>query len=716
MEKLDHKVLLNNVGGQQFEWFIPHVPDHPDIVVTLSRNQFSSQFDRLGVFPILSQARTAADFANVIKKVLFVKSKDTPSKNISTQFSRLLFDHKNSGGIQTSGCISPSNKKLFLRRLDGRLVKRKAGFTHGRFTRKQLEKLVKDNDINRTIFQIALQNFDKNKITIFLDAKGKRTKRLTKACSMNEVIYLDYRNPLEALRMAPTVTPTDMRMIFDQLFSFVGRGAGSRLAGSPLTILKESAQGVRTQNIRDFPNSITINYQYGDNTEAINNFALSPRKIVIGRPYVYDMQKASRLVTQAVDAVSRKLDEYIINQKLQGRKTVPVEEIAAYSLLNVNEWVLDSTLMNYHDSPSRTYQQMDFFLIPTVRTRSILIQEVKKHGGVLSDKAIKLLQKETQGGNLRLTIFDISGGGGGTGLSESVAKLAGYKTSGYMDAYIESLMAGYRARKGRQPKNIVLCPRKADLTLAAFEYIPFVERLRKQGIQAEIILSEQLEEALHHHDATKPFLVKTWDGKMIVPELIAKRFTFLGAGQEAEGDRGHIYTSLPEGVVILPSAVSRVPASDKRVNSAILEALRTQLTQIGIDVIPTITFSIAGKNSVEKVVKEIIKFGEMHSDEYPEIKFLGLILKVDDKRPGREGKGDELVSAYPIPAGIIQKTNTTDNQGEINNYIHSMLFHRINTLVDKGVLNIIIQPNLLTIFADGRDFMETKIIVYSKPK
>lgn len=629
-----------------FEWDIPHIPKHPNIIITCSRNQFSGQFNRLGLFPILSEASTAIDFAKKVKKLLSEKQKNKISLLLKTELLRLLFGKQNADGSKIKGLISSSKMNNFLRHLDGIIIQ---------------------------------------------------------------------KSPV-VLHKPPAITPTDMRMIFEQLFSFVGRGAGSRLAGVPLTILDESTQGIKTQDIYDFPNAINISYKYGDNNKILNNFALSPRKIVIGQPYANNMQKASKLVMQAIDIVSRKLDKYIVQQKILKRKIVPVEEVVEYALKHVDEWILDSTLIRYNGSPSRTHQQMDFFLTPMIKTRKILIEDAKKNRGILSDSSKELLQKETQKGNLRLAILDISGGGYGTGLSESIAKLAGYKSSGYMDTYIKSLISGYEVKMGRKPKNIVLSPRKADLTLAAFEYIPFVKKLRKQGIKAEIILAEQLEEALYHYDRKKPFQVKTWDGKMVIPELIAKRFTFLGEGQEKEGDRGHIYTSLPEGVVILPSPVSRVPASDKRVNSAILTTLKTQLQEIGIDVIPTITLSIIDRNSVEKVVKEIIKFGEINVDEYPEIKFLGLILKVDDKRPGREGKGDEVVSAYPLSAGIIRKTNNKHNQEEFKQFIHNMLFHRINNLIDKGVRNIIVQPNLLTIFADGKDFMETKIIVYSKLK
>lgn len=703
--------VLKELKMSHFEWNIPHVPGYPNIVVTFSRNQFSSQFYRLGLFPILSGASTATDFAKRLRELLFSKSKKK-----KTEFSKLLFGKQNSDGNITSGLISKSKAPDFLRHLEGIVVEHKSEITHGRFTRTQLEKLIKINDLNQTIFKNALINFDKNKKIIFLDSSGNKIKKHKIPNSISEVVYVDYRNPPIILRKPIVIASTDMRMIFEQFFSLVGRGAGSRLAGAPLTILDESTQGIKTQDINDSPNTINMSCKYGDTKEMSNNFALSPRKIVIGRPYANSMQEASILVVRAIDVVSRKLEEYILKQKLHGIKIVPVEEIVEYALLQVKDWVLDPILMQYDGPPLRTHQQMDFFLVPSLKTRKILIEDIKNHENILSNNAKKILQKETQEGNLRLAIIDISGGAGGTGLSESIAKLAGYESSGYMDIYIKSLITGYEVKMGKKPKNIVLSPRKADLTLAAFEYIPFVEKLRKQGVQIEIILAEQLEEALHNYDKKKPFQVKTWDGKMIIPELIAKRFTFLGEGQEKEGDRGYIYTSLPEGVVIIPSPASRIPASDKRVNGAILEVLRPQLKQIGVDVIPSISLSIVDRNSVEKVVNEIIKFGEINADEYPEIKFLGLILKVDDKRPGREGKGDEVVSAYPISAGIFQKISNTKNQQEIKDFIHNMLFHRINNLIDKGVQNIIVQPNLLTIFADGKDFMETKIVVYSRLK
>ncbi len=590
-----------------FEWSIPHVAKHPNIVVTCSRNQFSTQFDRLGLFSLLSKSSTATDFAKRVNELLSKKQKDKISQQLKTKLSGILFGKQNSNGEKINGLISSSKVHNFLRHLDG----------------------------------IVIQ-----------------------------------KSPV-VIRKPPAITPTDMRMIFEQLFSLVGRGAGSRLAGVPLTILDESTQGIKTQDIHDFPSAININYKYGENKEALNNFALSPRKIVIGQPYANNIQKASRLVMQAIDVVSQKLDEYIIKQKLQ---KIPVEEVVEYALMHINQWVLDLKLMKYNGPSSRTHQQMDFFLFPTVNTRKMIIKDAEKNRGLLSSSAQELLQQETQEGILRLAIFDISGGAYGTGLSESIAKLAGYESSGYMDTYIESLITGYEVRMGKKPKNIVLSPRKADLTLAAFEYIPFVEKLREQGIQAEIILAEQLEEALRNYDKQKPFQVMTWDGKIITPELIAKRFTFLGEGQEKEGDRGYIYTKLPEGVMILPSPASRIPASDKRVNGAILEALRPQLKQIGVDVTPSISLSIVDKNSIEKVIKKIIKFGEINVDEYPEIKFLGLVLKVDDKHPGRKGKGDEVVSAYPISAGIFQKINDTENQEE------------------------------------NKEFMETKVVIYSKLK
>ena len=245
-----------------FEWNIPHVPKHPNIVVTCSRNQFSTQFDRLGLFPLLSGASTATDFAKRVNKLLSKKQKDKISQQLQTKLSEILFGKQNSNGNKINSLISNSKVHNFLRHLDG----------------------------------IVIQ-----------------------------------KSPI-VLRKPPAITPTDMRMIFEQLFSLVGRGAGSRLAGVPLTILDESTQGIKTQDIQDFPNAININYKYGDNKEILNNFALSARKIVIGQPYANNMQKASKLVIQAINIVSQKLDEYIVKQKLQ---KIPVEEVVEYALIHI---------------------------------------------------------------------------------------------------------------------------------------------------------------------------------------------------------------------------------------------------------------------------------------------------------------------------------------------------------------------------------------------
>ncbi len=715
MTRSSHELTTKNNGYQQFEWYIPHVFDNPNVVVTFSRNQITSQRDRLGLFPILSQARTSVEFAVVIKKLLFVRSKNALSQQIHKSLVTFLFGHRGLNVSQTTGIISTSHKQLFLRRLGGLFIKQKACFIHGRFTRKHLEELAEVKDMNQTIFKTALQNFDKNKIIISTTANGKRTNRSTKSCGETEVVYVDYRKSLSTLRLDPSVSPTDMRMIFEQLFSFVGRGAGSRLAGSPLTLLDESTNGIKTKSLRDFPKNLQGTYGSGGNHMVENHFTLSPRKIVIGEPYADRLQKSSILVTRAINVVSQKLDYYIRVQGLSGRKIVPVEEIVEYSLLHIKDWVEDNSLMDFHGVPARTHQQMDYFFTPRASVKRRLIQDMKNRGQ-FSDQTKKILRTETQLGNLRLGIIDVSGGAGGTGLSERIASLAGFRTSGHIDAYIQSLLDGFYARKGRVPNNIILCPRKADLTLAAFEYIPVMERIRKGGIRSEIVLSEQLEEALNHHDGNNPFLVKTWDGKMIVPELIAKRYTFLHSGQEKIGERGHVYTSLPGEVVILPSPVSRIPASDKRVNGSILEVLKTKLAHLGVDVIPTLELSIVEENVSELVIKKINTFAHLNCIEYPEIYFLGLILKIDDKRPGREGKGDELLSVYPIPAGILKDNHNVLNKQETDKYIHDMVAHRIQILREKGVTHIIVQPNLLSIFADGKDFMETKVLVYSMLK
>lgn len=586
------------------------------------------------------------------------------------------------------------------------------------------------------------------------NAKTIYITRPEDAYRAERIVEIAYIIPGKVRSEQKNINPSDARYILDQTFSLVGRSAGGRLAGAPLTTLHRDIQGVKINIIRNIDDEIRVKYIYGKYSGE-NTFSIKKRRVRVGQPYTDRMIQASKLVTQVIDAVGRRLDEYVQKYRTSKKMLFSVEKLSEYALGHIITWFGEKNTLSYNGRRSRTHQNMDFFFLPDKEIRKKIIEDTQKNNGYISDPLKKLLQNETLKGMLQLGILDISAGAGTTGLSEFIAKLLNYRESGSMNAYINSMVTTFESKYDRKPNSIIICPRAEDLTLTATEYIPAVEEIRRWGIKAEIVLAEQLEKSLRNWDGKSRFATTTWDGRTIIPELVAKRFTFLGAGLNNDKDRGYIRAKLPPGMEIIPSPSSRIPASEKRINSKILELLKPELEKLRVVIIPTKAISLVSrtkmemindtlkkatgqnkvklqglknqyvKQSIQNAVEDIIAFVQDNRAEWPEIEFLGLILKLDDKRPGRVGKGGELVSTYPIPAGILKiaiHNNKLIAEGKIPNdlekckeYLDEIVTHRILDLIDKGVCDIIIQPNLLTIFSDGKDFMETKLFVYAKP-
>lgn len=571
------------------------------------------------------------------------------------------------------------------------------------------------------------------------NAKTIYIKKPEEAYRIEHIVELPYIKSGETQEKS-YINPSDARYILDQVFSSVGRSAGGRLAGVPLTTLHKDKQGIKVKDADKIDDEIRLKYVYGKKSGE-NTFSVKKKIVEIGQPYTDRLIESAKLITQAVDVVARYLDLYIKANKSSQKQLFSVEKLSEYALKNLKSWLKEAGAFTYNGIRSRTHQNMDFFFLPDKEVRKKIISDVVKNNGYFSGKLKKILRNETLKGNLKLAVLDISAGAGTTGLSEFVAKLLKYKGSGSMDTYIDSMVSTFKAKYGKKPTSISITPRIDDLTLATTEYLPAVESIEKHGMKAYIILAEQLEKSLKEWDGHSRFTTITWDEKTVAPELVAKRFTFLGAGLDGKTDRGYIRADLPDGVMIIPSPASRIPASDKRVNSKILGLLESRLKKFGGVVIPTEIIKVVdrekmqnmdyklernGKDYLElkrlrdqyvdkgilKAVGKIIKFAKKNINEWPEIGFLGLILKLDDKRPGRAGKGGELVSTYPIPAGILVSKDLEENRF----YRKEILDHRIKDLIDKGVYDIVIQPNLLTAFANGEDFMEVKLFVYTKLK
>lgn len=488
----------------------------------------------------------------------------------------------------------------------------------------------------------------------------------------------------------------------EMLFSMVGRGAGSKLAGTPLFELRGDMQGIASVVNPDLDRDLTLQSRYGAWSFS-TSVRLSPLHARIGQPYTDRLAEATRLVADAVDTVSGNLNKALAFTK---KARVPVEK--ATSLVRANL----STLLNttYTDKvPGRELLQMDYFLLYPPEVRRSILETFKAQGNLegLGPRLASL----TQEGKLNMTIFDISGGAGGVGISEILSQKLLGRTSGHMDAYISGLTASYEAKVGRLPKTVLIVPREADLTLMNVEYTVLEEALRQiPGIEAVAITTmEILEQCLIGNKRTGGKLtVPTLKGGVISPDLIVKRFTFLGEGR-GTGYRGDVLVTLPNGVVIEPSSASRLIASDKRINSPILAALEAKLAQLGVEVIPFLDLDLQG-STLESATREIVQFMDENRKRYPEIEFLGAVLKTGDKVPGREGVAGEVISAYPIPASVIRSLEMR----------RAFIGKKLRELTLKGVTGVIVQPNVLSLVVDNEGKLlpkfELKMMAFATPR
>lgn len=468
----------------------------------------------------------------------------------------------------------------------------------------------------------------------------------------------------------------------EMLFSMVGRGAGSKLAGTPLFELRDDMEGVDAVINSALNRNLEVKEKYGKRLIA-NSVRLSPLMARIGRQYKDRLTRATQLVAQGVDVVSGNLNSAI---NASGAKRIPVEEVTNFIRTNLN------TLLNTPIDgriPGRSVIQMDYFLLYPPEIRRRILETFKRTGSLENLRGT--LARNTTEGNMRMTIFDISGGSGGVGITEILAQRLLGRSSGHMEAYLDALLGSYELRIGKTPEQIVIAPREADLTLMNFEYTVVEAALRARGIlRVGITTLELLQQSIEVAERTgRRLQVPTLKGEVIAPELVIKRFTFPNEGRGV-GYRGDIISEMPNGVILEPNNSSRIVASDKRINSQILTALEPQLDQLGVEVMPFLDIGITGR-SLGSIADEIVGFMKANRKHYPEIDFLGAVLKTGDKIPGREGGAGEVISAYPVPASVI------DNPEMQRLFIGK----KIRELILKGVTGVIVQPNVLSLVVDN---------------
>ena len=483
----------------------------------------------------------------------------------------------------------------------------------------------------------------------------------------------------------------------EMIFSIVGRGAGSKLAGSPLFELKDDFRGLITP-VEDIEGkNIVIQETYG--TRIIkNSIRLSPLVGTVGQPFSRNLPEATKIIAQAIDTVSANLEKEF---QRSGRSKIGVEE--ATDIIRNNLPIL---IRRTNDSiPGREVLQMDFFLLypPDVRRRMI---ETFIADGKL-DRIKSELAELTQQGMMRASVFDISGGSGGVGITEFLSKRILDKSSGHMEAYMDAVLFGAYSRLGKMPTNAVITPRQADLTLMNFEYLPTERALRERLAGKVGISTLELLQAAIETDGEK-LEIGTLKGEVIRPDTIIKRFTFPNEGKGA-GYRGDLFVRMPAGVTMAPLNSSRIVASDKRVNLKIVEMLKDQLIPFGIDPIPYLDLDLRSGN-FEALSEQVVEFMVANRNAYPEIDFFGGVVKTGDKIPGREKIAGEVISAYPIPSSVMINPDMR----------RAFIVKKLRELYLRGVSGVIVQPNILSLVADNEGNIapkfEVKMMAFAKPR
>lgn len=481
----------------------------------------------------------------------------------------------------------------------------------------------------------------------------------------------------------------------EMIFSIAGRGAGSKLAGSPLFVLEDGAQGL-TMDAGDMAGeTVSLEETHGER-RIKNSVRLSPLRGVIGQPFSRNLPQATERIARAIDTVSTNLQLALERTK---KDRVSVEEVTEFAKRNLPMFLQPASAI----SPGREVLQMDFFLFYPPDVRKRMLQEFIEKG-TLEDMRDEL-STFTREGNMRAAVFDISGGAGGVGITEFLSERLLGTPSGHMDAYLDAVLSSAEARLGKRPRRVAIVPRNADMTLMNFEYVPVEKALKKRGLEeAGISTLELLQAAIEAGDTLS---VPLLNGAVMRTDTILKRFTFPNEGKGA-GYRGDVFVRLPEGVTMSPLNSSRIVASDKRVNLQIVEALGDELRALGVDPIPSLDIDLNG-GSFEDLGDRIIEFMDRQRNAYPEIDFLGAVVKTGDKIPGREKTAGEVISAYPIPPSVF-------SGGEMK---RAFIDKKLRELFLRGVSGVIVQPNIMSLVADNEGVIapkfEVKMMAFAKP-
>lgn len=499
----------------------------------------------------------------------------------------------------------------------------------------------------------------------------------------------------------------ELRVNTDRVFSIVGRGAGSEIAGIPLFVLDESSTGITIRHDKQLDGeergTHKIAKPYG--TYRIeNSVRLSPYLFTIGDPYVQRLRDATALVANAADTVSGNLERTFISQHGE-RDVIPVTELDRYIRANLHE------LLNrpYEGKEvGRGVLKLDYFAMYPPEVRQQVIERYYAAGS-LSDGLREELAGRTRAGEMKLSILDISGGYDASGISEIVSSLRINRSAGQIDAYVTSVLEEYAVKKGRMPQKILIVSREGMMSAFQYEHRVLEEAFQGHGITAGITKLEIVQQCIEAHKNHGSALnVPVLDGRIIEPDIVIKLFAYPYGTKYLEDD-GVVMPKLPNGMLITPTPQSRKVISDKRINSAILEALRPQLEGMGVEVMPYVEINlptIITSSTAARAARNIVAFMNENKNGYPEMEYSGAILKIADKLERTDGS--EVRSVYPIPGGAMKSKAIEEVFVE----------ERLVQLHKNGARNFVVQPNVMVINVDNEGNampkFEVRMIAFSK--
>lgn len=472
---------------------------------------------------------------------------------------------------------------------------------------------------------------------------------------------------------------SDLRAVIFSLFSDNQRAGGSRISGYPLIeIDSQACVGLEAEyepqkDIVFMPNEGKEDASHDDMAR------LSGYHIKVGRPYAKTIKQVMSLIARGVDRISANLSCEVTSQ-LRDKEDVSVEELSAWCSDNLGK------LMAKPNSRGRLISKVDFFLYPPPAMREKILKQSS-----INKRQATALRVALQKGKYFLSAFDISGGAAGVGISEVVARHWGVQSSNNLATYVDSLLGEHDRRNNSTPSQIIVMPCEADLkTFGSVEFAPLCRAFRERRYPCHVVTSEAYQDQLSK--SPDRVSVRNIDGDIVIVggeerTLIVRRYTYLYEGNEQS--RGAIPRH-PFGTTVLPSDESRIIASDCRVNLRMLDHVTKPLRgepgegQRGsFQLIPFTFLKLEDANASYAAQG----FLASCTDGWPEVKYLGGVVKPVDKMPVSEA--GVVRSAYPLPPIPTSR-----------HVIDIMVKPLFESLIAKGVDEIVVMPNILPLVVD----------------